>query len=90
MIAEQAADADRPHRPRLDQRREPAARGGVDEAEAAADGEGQRRQFERRNRAGRSGQQRQHRPQRNRAEADEGRGGRGGGRCVFVRHGPAG
>ncbi len=27
-------------------------------AEAAADGEGQRRQFERRNRAGRSGQQR--------------------------------
>jgi len=73
VIAEQPADADEPNRPGLRQRRELAARGGVDQAGGPAHSEGERREFERRNgpRGGRH--QRQHRPQKDRAEADQSR-----------------
>ena len=62
VIAEQAADPDEPDRPGLGEGGEAPARGRVDQPEGAADGEGQRRQLERRNRAGGGGEQRQHAP----------------------------
>ena len=73
VVAEQPADAERPHLRRLLQR----ARGAGTEqpgrrAERTRNGERHRGELKRRHRAGQHGQQRQQRPHQDRGEADEG------------------